>query len=360
MNNVLAASVADMDFEVAPEIMSALQERLRHQIFGYEAFPNSLLNSVIKWYHDRHHWFISSSHILRSPNMLNALAVALIAYTQPDDKIMIQPPVFHDFYDVIAENNRNIILNPLVLVNNRYEIDFDDLEKKASDPKTTMLFLCNPHNPTGTVWEKSELTRLGEICYKHKVLVVSDEMHGDIVFGKHIYTPFASINIINAMNSITLISPAKTFNIASLCSSFTIIPNEHFRNTFKVENSKLTVNKNNALSNVAMEAAYQYGQSWLASVIDYLEENLNQINLILEQIPQIDIIQPQGTFLAWLDFRKLKLNQSELMAFLKQVGLILSSGEKYGKNGVGFARLNFACNRDHLITALYKLKQQLQ
>lgn len=352
------ASVADLDFKVAPVITEALMNRLQHGIFGYEAVPDKLLPSLINWLSSQHQWAVKTEHILRAPNVLNALAIAASLFTQPDESIIVQPPVFGDFYDVIHENHRQVVLNPLRLQSGRYEIDFDDLEKKAAAPKTTMLFLCNPHNPVGRVWRFDELKKLGDICIRHGLLIVSDEIHGDVTFKPHRYTPFASLGETYAKHSITCLSPAKTFNLASCCSAFTIIPDEQKRQLFQKENSRLTVNKNNAFANVAMIAAYESGKPWLEALLDYLSENVTQVRNYLKEIPQIKLIEPEGTFLLWLDCRELgfKTPQS-LTAFMKQQAKwSVSRGEFFGEEGHGFIRLNIGCTKTRLKQALEQLK----
>lgn len=355
--DIFAAGVADMDFKVPAVITQALQKRLEHGIFGYEAVPKSLLPALLTWLHSRHGWQVRQDHILRSPNILNALAISASIFTHEGDGIIVQPPVFHDFSDIIHENHRTVVLNPLVLEGTQYRMDFIGLEKMASNPRTKMLYLCNPHNPIGRVWRENELRILGDICIRHNVLVVSDEMHGDITFGKHKYVPFASLGDAYADNSITCLSPAKTFNIASACSAFTVIVNAQKRKAFQIENSRLTANKNNAFSNVAMEAAYKYGGLWLDSVLSYLERNVRLVRSHLNEIPDITLIEPEGTFLLWLDVRKLALAPERLTEFLKkEARWAVTRGERFGIEGEGFVRLNIGCTSAKLNSAFVQLK----
>ncbi|MEJ2178531.1 MAG: aminotransferase class I/II-fold pyridoxal phosphate-dependent enzyme, partial [Gammaproteobacteria bacterium] len=242
---LFAAGVADMD---------ALQTRLDHGVFGYEAVRDGLIPALTGWLSTRHDWHIEDSSVLRAPNVLNSLAIATSLFSERGDGVIVQPPVFFDFYDIIRENHRSVVENPLIYKDGHYEIDFDDLEQRASFSRSKILFLCNPHNPIGRVWTKAELLRIGEICNQHNVLVVSDEIHGDITYLDHKYIPFGTLGSDYSNNSISLISPAKSFNIASCCCSFTIIADDIKRNRFQSENSRLTVNKNNAFANVAMEA----------------------------------------------------------------------------------------------------------
>ena len=239
-------------------------------------------------------------------------------------------------------------------------MDFDGLELLASNPRTKILFLCNPHNPVGRVWTRGELIRLGEICARHDVLVVADELHGDITFAGHRYTPFASLTPDHARNAITLLSPAKSFNIAGCCSSFTVIVDEQRRTLFQAENSRLTVNKNNAFSSVAMEAAYRHGGPWLDAVLQYLQGNLDLVRDRLRHLAQVDLIEPHGTFLLWLDFRQLHKTPDDLTRFLRnQAGWAATRGIAFGDQGAGFARVNIGCPRRRLAAALDRLTAAL-
>ncbi len=354
---LFAAGVADMDFRVAPAIAEAMRRRLEHGVFGYEAVPEGLFPALVSWCENRHGWTIDPAHILRAPNVLNSLAIAASLFTDPGDGIIVQPPVFFDFYDVIRENGRRTMVNPLVLENGRYRMDFDDLERRAADPRARMLFLCNPHNPVGRVWTHAELERLAATCRRHGVLVVSDEIHADLTFPGHRHTPFASLSEADARNSIICLSPAKSFNIASCCSSFTIIADADRREVFQSENSRLTVNKNNAFASVAMEAAYRAGGDWLDAAIAYIGGNLCLVRERLERIPGVELIEPEGTFLLWLDFRGLGLAAEDLPAFLHdEAGWAVTRGSAFGEHGRGFVRVNIACTRRRLRRALDRLE----
>jgi cysteine-S-conjugate beta-lyase len=235
-------------------------------------------------------------------------------------------------------------------------MDFDDLQHKAADPRTKMIYLCNPHNPVGRVWSRDELQTLAEICRRHDVVVVADEMHGDLAFPGHPYTPFASLGPDAADNCITCLSPAKTFNIAACCSAFTIITDDAKRQAFQVENSRLTVNKNNAFANVAMQAAYAHGAPWLDDVLAYLLGNIALVRDRLIDAPGIELIEPEGTFLLWLDCRGLGLQPDDLTKFFREkAGWAPTRGQAFGIEGAGFVRLNIACPRAKLDTALGQL-----
>lgn len=351
--DLFPGGVADMDFRAPPPVRDAMAQRLSHGVFGYETVPDGLLPALTGWMKDRHGWNIVPDHILRAPNVLNSLSMAANLFTNPGDGIIIQPPVFFDFADIITENGRRLVENPLVLSAGKYDMDFEGLETCAADPRTKMLFLCNPHNPVARVWSKEDLARLGAICRQHGVLVVADEIHGDITFAGHAYTPFATVSEADALNSITCLSPAKSFNIAACCGAFTVVPDEGRRNAFKAENSRLTVNKNNAFASVAMEAAYRQGGPWLDAAVSYIEANLALVHARLNDIPEVTLITPEGTFLLWLDFRAMGLTQDDLTRFLRtEAGWAITRGIAFGEAGKGFGRLNIACPRARLDQAL--------
>jgi cystathionine beta-lyase len=360
-DGLFAAGVADMDFRVAPAIVAAMRLRTEHEIFGYETVPDGLLPALTDWLAKRHGWSVSAAEILRAPNVLNALATSVTLFTEPGDGVIVQPPVFFDFFDILRENGREARLNPLRFEGGRYTMDLDDLEAKAAEPRTRVLLLCNPHNPVGRVWTEEELRAVSEICARHDVLVVSDEIHGDIVYPEHRYSPFASLGADQAHRSITCLSPAKTFNIAACCCAFTVIPDGEKRRAFHAANSRFTVNKNNAFANVAMEAAYRHGEPWLESALAYLWSNIALVRERVQTMTDVDLVEPEGTFLLWLDFRRLNLTPDDLNGFLRQrAGWAVSRGQAFGRQGEGFSRVNIACTRTRLASAMDGLKQALQ
>ena len=348
-------SVADMDFKAPPVVLEAMQARLDHGVFGYEAVPDGLLPALAGWLKTRHGWAVDPAHILRAPNVLNSMAMAINTFTNAGDGLIVQPPVFFDFYDIAAENGRKIIPNPLIETDGHYTMDFADLAVKSADPSAKILLLCNPHNPVGRVWTAGELSRLGDICAANNVLVISDEIHAGITFSGHAYTPFASLSANYAENSITSLSPAKIFNLASCGGAFTVVPEEVKRVAMQAANSALTVNKNNAFASVAMQSAYESGGPWLDAALAYLEKNARMV---------IDALGPtavnarlnEGLFLMWLDFRALGLSPDDLHTFLREKAhMQLTRGIAFGEEGSGFARLNIACPRPRLQAAIQRL-----
>jgi cystathionine beta-lyase len=353
--------VADMDFRAAPKIIEALNRRLEHGVFGYESSTAELRDAVVNWYQRKHGWTFDSSQIIFSPRTLNSLAVMITHFSEPGDGVIVQSPVFYDFKIIISTHKRKLVKNPLMLQDNRYSIDFEDLEAKAADPRNKLLILCNPHNPIGRVWGREELSTLADICARHGVFIIADEIHGDISYG-YKYTPLASISTQAALNCATCISPVKSFNLAGLANSMMVIADEEKRKTCANWYSKMEINKNFIFNNVAMQAAYTDGEGWLNEVIDYLRGNIDELRSTLAaNIPQIKLIEPDGTFLAWLDFRELGLDARQLERFLSHdARMALNPGHWFGREGAGFARINIACPRSVLKTALGQLDKAIK
>jgi len=316
--DLFPGGVADMDFRLAPCISDAIAARAGHGVLGYEAVPDALVPALGAWLKTRHNWVIQPETVLRAPNVLNILAMAANLFTRRGEGVIVQPPVFFDFADIIAENGRSLVENPLILRDGRYEMDFDGLERAASDPANGMIFLCNPHNPVGRVWTGAELARLAEICRRNDVLVVSDEIHADLTFDGHAYTPFASLSPEDAQNAIICLSPAKSFNIAACCSAFTIVADPARRAAFQAENSRLTVNKNNAFASAAMVAAYEKGAAWLDAARTYIQGNLDLVRARLADMDGVSMVEPEGTVLIWLDFRVRGMSGVDLRKLLRR------------------------------------------
>lgn len=353
VKDVIPMWVADMDFQSPQPIIEALKQRVEHGVYGYTLRPDSYMESIVSWLKRRHRWSIEKEWITHSPGVIPALSLAIKSFTQTGDKIIIQPPVYHHFARVIQANGREVVNNPLKLENGHYSIDFADLEAKI-DSTVKMLILCSPHNPIGRVWSKEELTRLGQICMKHNILVVADEIHCDFVYKTHTHIPFASISEEFANHSLTCIAPSKTFNLMGVQTSSIIIPNQQLHDRYDRELNTLSIGSPNIFGVVALEAAYRHGEEWLDQLLEYLQGNLEfTLNYFSKNIPQIKVIQPEGTYLVWLDCRELGFSVKELDEFmLLNARVAMNEGLIFGMEGEGFMRLNIACPRSMLKNAL--------
>ena len=354
--------VADMEFQASPDVKQALIKRAENGIFGYEYRPDSLYDAITHWYASRHQWTINKSDLCFSQGVMNAITILINQHTEKGDGIIVQPPVFFEFRIAIAENKRKMVRNPLIKTEQRYAMDFEDLEKQAAKPRNKILILCNPHNPVGRVWTKAELQRVGEICFKHNVLVISDEIHADITFKNNQYTPYISaVSKEFAQQSFTCLSPAKTFNIASVTDALLIVPNQRYREQYDAFNEQYFLGKPKTFSVTAMESAYSHGEQWLDQFLDYLQGNLDYLRSYLEKrIPKVRLVEPEGTFLVWLDFRELGLDAKELEHFLAQkAGIALNSGYWFGRQGAGYARMTIACPQSMLKQGLSLLEQAI-
>lgn len=356
--NFVSMWIADMDFPSPVPVIDALRRRVEHGIYGYGIRTESYIQAIIDWLKRRHNWEILQEWITHSPGVVPAISLAIKAFTKSGDKIIVQPPVYHHFSRVIQANGCEVLNNPLILENNRYKMNLKDLEEKIKDPKVKMLILCSPHNPVGRIWNREELQQLGNLCTRHKVLVISDEIHFDIVFKPYLHIPFASVSKELANCSITCISPSKTFNVMGLNTSSLIIPNCEIRETFNHTLEKLSIGTPNIFGVVALEAAYRYGDDWLEQLLEYLKRNLEYtINFLKERVPKIKVIPPEGTYLLWLDCRELNLSITELNEFmLNKAGVAMNEGHIFGKEGLGFMRLNFGCPRTILKNALIQIE----
>lgn len=357
-DDVLPFWVADMEFAAPPSVRAALAERVENGIFGYECRPDSLFEAITNWHSRRHGWIFDRDELCFTRGTINIISMLLNLYTSESDGVIVQPPVYFEFQRAITDNHRKVISNPLTCVRGRYEMDFEDLENKAAEPRTKILILCNPHNPVGRVWETHELQRLADICLKHDVLVVSDEVHGDFVFSGHSFTPFASISSDAASNSFICLSPSKTFNLPAITDSYVVIPNSHFRADFVRSTKQLSMDKINTFSAVATETAYRSADKWLAQAIEYVEKNVSDLrNALRTRIPRVQLIRAEGTYLAWIDFRELGLEAEQLETFLAQrARLALKSGHSFGQEGTGFARMTIACPQTMLDEGISRLE----
>lgn len=356
-NNLLPMWVADMDFLTAPCVMEALKDRLEQGIFGYTTRPSSYNESIVNWLDNRFNWKINQEWLMFSPAVITSISLLIQNLTQKNDKIMIQEPVYSPFHSIVESNERNLVISPLVkLDDGSYVMDYEDIEAKIKDVK--VFILCNPHNPVGRVWTREELTRLGEICLKHNVLVISDEIHSDIILKNHKHTPFASISKEFSENTITCMAPTKTFNLAGLQSSFLVISNPYYYEVMDKAFSILDIKRNNAFSLVATEAAYNYGEDWLYELIKYIEDNVDfAIDYIKNHIPQLKVKKPEGTYLLWVDFSNLNVDKKDLKNALINKGRIaLSDGSSFGIGGDGYYRINLACPRSMVLEGLKRIE----
>lgn len=356
-NNLLPMWVADMDFLTAPCVMEALKDRLEQGIFGYTTRPSSYNESIVNWLDNRFSWKINQEWLMFSPAVITSISLLIQNLTQKNDKIMIQEPVYSPFHNIVESNERNLVISPLVKLDDRsYVMDYEDIEAKIKDVK--VFILCNPHNPVGRVWTREELTRLGEICLKHNVLVISDEIHSDIILKNHKHTPFASISKEFRENTITCMAPTKTFNLAGLQSSFLVISNPYYYEVMDKAFSILDIKRNNAFSLVATESAYNYGEDWLYELIKYIEDNVDfAIDYIKNHMPQLKVKKPEGTYLLWVDFSNLNVDKKDLKNALINKGRIaLSDGSSFGIGGDGYYRINLACPRSMVLEGLKRIE----
>jgi len=355
--DVIPMWVADMDFRTPPFIIEALRKRLEHEILGYTFISPSVFESIVTWNRIRHNWHIRPDWISFSPGVVPAINLLILSFTQPGDKVIVQTPVYFPFFSAVENHGRELVYNPLIYSNRKYEMDFDDLESKM-DGTTKMLILCNPHNPTGNVWSSDVLRKIGEICLAHNVLLISDEIHSDLIYKGYHHTPTANISKEIAENTLTCMAPSKTFNLAGLSTSFLVIPNEKHRITYEKKLDQIHVGAGNIFGFVAMEAAYTHGSEWVNQLMEYLEGNLLFLEEFIQQhIPQIRVIRPEATYMVWLDCTQLKMPPSGLKEFMiNKAGLGLSDGPLFGKQGEGFQRINIGCPRSVLYGALLKLQ----
>ena len=355
--DVLPLWVADMDFQTSSYITDALEDMVKHGVFGYSESEEHYFGAVQNWMERHYNWHVKESWMTKTPGIVFALAMAVKAYTQENDAVLIQPPVYYPFKEVVEDNHRRLVNNTLVLDGDgTYTIDYEDFEKKIIEENVKLFILCNPHNPVGRVWTKEELERLGDICLKHGVFVVSDEIHADFVFERK-HTVFSEVK--EAYRDISMIctSPSKTFNIAGLQISNIFISNPEKATAFRRQVAAAGYSQVGLPGLVACEAAYRHGDEWLEGVLAYIKANAEFTRAYLqEHLPRVKMTKPEGTYLVWLDFRDYGLTDKELdEKILNQAGLWLDSGAVFGKCGEGFQRINIACPRKTLQQALDRL-----
>lgn len=350
--------VADMDYETAPAVVEALRKRVDHGIFGYNIVPDEFFLSIQSWWKQYHHFAIPINWMMFCTGVVPAISSIVRKMTTVGENILIQSPVYNIFYNSILNNGRHIISSDLIYDGKEYHIDFDDLEAKLALPQTTMMILCNPHNPIGKIWDRETLQRIGELCYKHHVLVLSDEIHCDITAPDHEYIPFASVSKINQEISMTCIAPTKAFNLAGLQTACIVVPNETLYHKVNRGINTDEVAEPNSFAVVATIAAFQKGRAWIEELRKYIENNKQQaISYIQKFIPELYVVPSQATYLLWIDCSKVCENSVELVQFIRQkTGLYVSDGLEYGENGKQFIRINIACPYQRVNDGLNRLR----
>lgn len=352
--DILPMWVADMDFRTAPAIVDALEQRVKHGIFGYTRVTDSYYKAVTDWFARRHGWTIDREWIIYTSGVVPAISAIIKALTVPGDKVVVQTPVYNCFFSSIRNNGCEIVASPLLHIGNTFAMDYDDLEKKVADPKVKALLLCNPHNPAGRVWRREELVRIGEICIRHGVTVISDEIHCELVFSGHNYTPFASISDEFLQHSVTCISPSKAFNIAGLQIANIVCADASLRAKIDRAINDNEVCDVNPFGVIATQAAYNEGGEWLAQLLEYLYANyLYMQEFCREHLPEFPLTVLEGTYLVWMDCRVLGISSETLeQRLIDESGLWLNAGTMYGAEGEGFMRWNIACPRATLTKGL--------
>lgn len=353
--------VADTDFRVPDFIMDAIRERADHEVLAYSFRPESYHQSIIDWMKKRHDWDIKREWISFSPGVVPAVTMLIMALTESDDKVIVQPPVYFPFFTCVKGSGRKMVENPLKLENGRYYFDFEDLKARIDD-KTKMLLLSSPHNPGGMVWTKEELTELGRICKEKGVIIVSDEIHSDLIYPGHKHIPLPSISEELAEITVVCMAPNKTFNIAGLSSAFLVIPQKKMRVRYERLLNVLHVQGGNIFGTVATEAAYTYGEEWLGELLEYLQGNLKYLNeFMADRLPKIKVMQPESTFLVWLDFRDYGLSEKEMKDVLvNKAGVAMNVGSTFGTGGEGFFRMNIGCPLSTLQEGLERIEKALR
>lgn len=357
-DDVLPMWVADMDFEAPTEVIEALKKRMDHGIFGYSYVPPSAGEALQSWLKKRHNWEIDPSWVLYSPGVVPAIGIAIQVLTEPGDKVLLQSPVYTPFFNMIKNNKRVVVNSPLEMKDDTFQINMKDFEEKIKEG-VKLFLLCNPHNPGGRVWSEDELREMAELCLKYDTIIISDEIHSDLVFKPNRHVPFASLDKRYEEHVVTFVAPSKTFNLAGLQASAAIITNEKMRSAFQQTQTQLGISGIGPFGAIGLEAAYRYGEEWLEELLPYLYENIMICKqFIEEEIPGISVMVPEATYLIWLDCRGLGLTDKEIWdALLKKGKIGLEPGPKYGPGGEGFLRMNIACSREILLEGLSRLKK---
>ncbi len=355
--NVIPLWVADMDFETPDFIVNALKYRIDHPIFGYGFRSDSYHKSITNWLDDRYQWKVETNEISFSPGVVPGLVMSVLAFTNPSDKILVQPPVYFPFYATIEGNGRELVYNQLVNTEEGYKIDFDDLEAKFKTG-VKMFIMSNPHNPVGRVWSREELVQIIDLCEKYDVLILSDEIHADLTFAPYKHTPIASISETAANRTLTFMAASKTFNIAGLSTAFVVILQKELLKKYTAIMDAMHLFPGNVMGSVATKAAFDQGNDWRLQMLDYVKSNIDFVEEFLQKhLSDIHFHRPEATYLLWLDFRSYGWEQKELTDFLiNRAGVGLNDGTLFSPGGEGFMRLNVACSRELLEKALNQIK----
>lgn len=354
--------VADMDFETCPAVKEAILKKAQLGVYGYTIIPDSYIESVMNWWKTYHHFELKKEWILFSTGVVPAISSIVCKMTTPAENVLIQSPVYNIFYNSIYNNGRNILSSDLVFDGKEYHIDFEDLEAKLADPQTTLMILCNPHNPIGKIWDKETLRRIGHLCAKHHVLVLSDEIHCDLCKPGLEYVPFASVDEVCQNNSITCVAASKAFNLAGLQSASVIVPNPVLRHKVNRGLNTDEVAEPNVFCMEANTAAFTKGRAWLEDLCVYIEENKAYVRqFIAENLPELYVVPSEATYLLWVNCQAISEDTEELCQFIRaKTGLYVSSGEEYGKNGKTFIRINLACPRSRVEDGMARLKNGIE
>jgi cystathionine beta-lyase len=360
-DDALPMWVADMDFLTPNYITDAIITRAEHGIFGYPMREESYFTSLMAWLNRRHQWEVMRDWITFCPGVVPAVNMAVLAFTQPGDKIITQPPVYFPFFTAVSDHKRELVYNQLILENGRLCMDFDNLEKLAREG-AKMLILSNPHNPGGSVWTRDEITQMAEICLKYNVLIISDEIHCDLIYKPFKHTPVASLSQEISMNSITTVAPSKTFNLSGLSTSSVIIENDSLRRKFNATLDHLHIGGGNIFGNIASEEAYLHGDTYVDELMAYLMLNIETLEeYVATNLPKIKVIRPESTFLVWLDCREMGMNDNDLNDFfLLKAKIGLNPGIMFGPGGEGFMRMNIGCPKATLLQGLGQIKEAFE
>jgi len=355
--DLLPLWVADMDFRTPDFIVEAIKKRAEHELFGYTFRAESYTNSIVNWLKRRHNWEIKSEWVTFSPGVVAGLTMAIEALSKPGEGVIIQPPVYFPFFDSVKGTGREMIENPLKLENGRYYFDLEDLKSKIT-PTTKLLLLSNPHNPGGMAWNREELTALAQICIDNKILIISDEIHSDLIFDGYRHTPLAGLSDEIAQNCVICMAPSKTFNTAGLTTSFLVIPNKRHFVAYERVMRLPHLHMGNIFGTVALEAAYTHGEEWLAQLLNYLQNNYTYLEDFFRiNMPEVKVMKPEATYLIWVDFSAYGLLDEELNQKLIEAGVGLNRGVQFGKQGSGYMRINIGCPLSTLKEALARIKK---